>query len=175
MTPYPLARLSVAGEQPDDLHRLRQLDQKLRIAVEVVDVGGIAPGEARHRRDVLPVGDGHELALVLAILAECLYAERLLDQRHDADVVVVLLVFVGALAAHAAAPDAGDGRPLGIVHFGPHSWTTVSLTGSSMRVSFNTSPCCFNGSSAATPLPTPGKTGRPRGTLASARDRKKAS
>ena len=33
-----------------------------------------------------------------------------------------------------------------------------------MRVSFSTSPCCFNGSSAATPLPTPGKTGRPRGT-----------
>src|SRR4029453_6207030 len=74
---FYLARLPVAGEQPDDLHRLGQLDQKLRIAVEVVDVGGIAPGEARHRRDVLPVGDGHELALVLAILAERLHAERL--------------------------------------------------------------------------------------------------
>src|ERR1044072_8920976 len=100
--PAKLARLPMAGEQADDLHRLRQLDQKLRIAVEMMDVGGIAAGEAGHRRDVLPVRDGHELAFVLAILAEGLYAERLLDQRHDADVIVVILVFVGPLAPAAA-------------------------------------------------------------------------
>ena len=49
---------------------------------------------------------------LLAVLAKGLHAKRLLDQRLDADLVVVGFIFVGALARRAAAPDAGDGRPL---------------------------------------------------------------
>src|SRR5260221_2253171 len=168
----------MALEELHDLHGFRQFDQELLVPVEMMDVGRIASGEARHRGNVLPVGDRHEFGLMLAILAEGLDAERLLDQRLDADVVIVLFVLVGPFPGHATAPDAGDRRALFRFRahaFGPHSSTTVSVTGSRTRVSFSTSPSFLSGSSAATPLPTPGKTGRPRGTLARARDRKKAS
>src|SRR5216683_473428 len=125
-----------------------------------------------------PIGDRHELAFVLAVLPEGLHAQSLLDQRFDPDLVVVGFVLVRPLPPDTPAPDPRDRRPscrLLAHRCGPHSCTTVSVTGSSMRVSRSTSPCFLSGSSAATPLPTPGKTGRPRGTLACARVRKKAS
>src|SRR5262245_58180387 len=109
-----------------------------------MDAGRIAAGEGRHGLDALPVGDRHELALGVAILAQRLHTQGLLDQGRDADVVVLLLVLVGAFPRHATAPDARDGRTpfAGRAHaLGPHSCTTVSLTGSSMRVSFSSSPC----------------------------------
>ncbi len=37
------------------------VDQEFRIARQVVDAGGVAAGEAGHRLDALPIGDGHEL------------------------------------------------------------------------------------------------------------------
>ena len=54
-----------------------QLDQELRIALEMMDGGGLAAGERAHLLDALPIGDGHELGLVLAILAEGLDAQGL--------------------------------------------------------------------------------------------------
>src|SRR4051812_19618306 len=37
---------AMAGQQAQDLHRLRQLDQELRIPLKVVDAGRIASGKA---------------------------------------------------------------------------------------------------------------------------------
>jgi ribonuclease BN (tRNA processing enzyme) len=42
------SRPSVALEEPQDLHGFRQFDQELLVAVEVMDAGRIASGEARH-------------------------------------------------------------------------------------------------------------------------------
>jgi hypothetical protein len=53
-----------------DLDGLREFDQELGIAVEVVNLGRLAFGESRHRGEVWPIGDGREPTLVFAILAE---------------------------------------------------------------------------------------------------------
>ena len=80
------------------LHALRQLDQKLLVARQMVNAGRIAAGEPRHRLDALPIGDRDELALVRAILSQALHAHRLLDQGRDPDLIQIGLVFVGAHA-----------------------------------------------------------------------------
>jgi hypothetical protein len=64
----------------------------------MMNLSGIAARELTHSLNVLPIGDRHELGLVLAVLAECLDTERLLDERLDSGFVVVGFVLVGAVA-----------------------------------------------------------------------------
>jgi len=90
--------------------------RKFRIARQVMDLVGVAAGERTHRLDALPIRDRHELGLVRTILARRLHAERFLDQRLDADLVIVGFVFVGARPCRAAAPDADDVRLLSLHH-----------------------------------------------------------
>src|SRR5512145_732538 len=95
--------------QLKDLDRLRQLEEVFRVLLKVVDARWIRSGEARHRRHVFPVRNGHELRLGRAVLAQKLHAERLFLERADAELIEIALVFVGAIAGGAAAPDARDG------------------------------------------------------------------
>src|SRR5688572_4802059 len=88
----------VRSGDSEDLNTAWQLDQELRISIQMMDARRIATGETRHRLDAFPVGDRDELGLVCTILTQRLYAHRLFDQRLDADLVVVGLVFVGDLA-----------------------------------------------------------------------------
>ena len=92
----------MALQQLQHLHFLRELDEELPIPRQMMDSPRIAVREAAHRLDALPMGDRHELGLGRAILAEGLDGQRLPDQRFDADLVVVDLVLVGALARCAA-------------------------------------------------------------------------
>lgn len=62
-------RKAVAGQEAEDFHTLRELDQKLRIARQVVDLRGIATRERAHGFDTLPVRDCHEFRLGFAVLA----------------------------------------------------------------------------------------------------------
>src|ERR671918_1352288 len=101
---------AVALEEPQDLHPLRQLDQEFLIPLQMMDVKRVAGRERAHRLDVLPIGNRDELGLVLEILAKGLHAQRRLDERLDADFVVVGLVLVGAIASGAPAPDPGNCR-----------------------------------------------------------------
>src|SRR3954471_17240145 len=75
-----------------------------------MDAPWVVTGKARHRRDALPVRDGHELALAGAVLAQHLHAERFLHQRLDAMLVEIVGVFVGLGGRGAAAPYAGNRR-----------------------------------------------------------------
>src|SRR3954447_23340031 len=74
-----------------------------------MDLGRVTPSETRHGFDVLPIGDCHELGLRFAILSKTLDAESLLNERSDAGLKVVLLVFVSALALDAPPPNPGNG------------------------------------------------------------------
>ena len=55
---------AVAAAQAQHLHALGQLDQELRVALEMMHGGRIAAGEGAHLLHALPVGDGHEFGLV---------------------------------------------------------------------------------------------------------------
>ena len=65
----------------------------------------VAAGETGHRLDALPMGNGDELGLALAILAEELNAERLRLERPDALLVKISGIAVRNLATGNAAPD----------------------------------------------------------------------
>src|SRR5262245_59250046 len=107
------AACAVTRAQFQYLHLLRKLDQKLFVAVQMVDPSRIAVREAAHRLQAFPIRDRHELGLVLAVLAERLDSERLVQKRFDAGFVVVSLVLVCQAARGAAAPDADNRRCLG--------------------------------------------------------------
>ena len=70
----------MAGEQLEDLHRLRQLDQELRIPLKVVNAGRIGSGKGRHCRKAFLIRDRHKLGLALAVLPERLNSQRCLNQ-----------------------------------------------------------------------------------------------
>ena len=106
------ADLTVTRANLEYLHVLWQLDKKLFIALQVVNVGGVAIREGGHRLDAFPVGNRDELRFVGAIFPERLDAHCFFDQRFDADFVVVGLVLVSSFRLGATAPNAGDGRPL---------------------------------------------------------------
>ena len=101
---------SAAGDDVEDLHAARQLDQEFRIAIEVMDASGVAAGKARHRLHALPIRYRDELAFGLAVLAKQLHAESLFLERLDAGFVQIGRVLVGSFARGAAAPNAGDPR-----------------------------------------------------------------
>ena len=74
----PSHAAGVAERRPDlqYLHPVRQLDEELRIAVQVMDPFRVITGEARHGCHILPVRNRHELDFVLTLLAEGLHPER---------------------------------------------------------------------------------------------------
>ena len=94
------------GTYVEYLYILRQLNQKFRIAIEVMDSGRFVACKARHCVSAFPIGDCHELCLVRAIRPECLDAQGLLGQRFDSDLVVVGLIFVSTVSFGATTPDA---------------------------------------------------------------------
>src|SRR3546814_1874990 len=93
----------------DLLYPFRQLDQELRIALQMMDAPRVVAGEARHRLDAFPVGDRHELALVRPVLPQHMHAQGLVGERLDAVFVEIPCVVVGPGARRAAAPDARYG------------------------------------------------------------------
>jgi hypothetical protein len=86
-----------------------QLDQKLLIALEVVDSARVRSREPGHRLDTLPIGDRDEFTLICAVLSKELHAQGLLLERLDPMLVEVLGIFVCSSGRRATAPDAGDG------------------------------------------------------------------
>jgi hypothetical protein len=71
-------------------------------------MAAIRSGYGRLYLDLLSVGDGDELALGPAILAQRLDAKRRFLQRLDAGFVIVARIFVRLGGGHAAAPDPRD-------------------------------------------------------------------
>ena len=69
---------AAAGNDFENLHDLRQLDEELGIALKVMNPARIVPCEGRHSFDRRPIRDGDELCVVAAVLPEYLNAERLL-------------------------------------------------------------------------------------------------
>ena len=61
---------AMAREKTQDLHRLRQLEQKFRVPFEMMYLGGIAAREPAHGFDASPIGNRHKLGFVLAVLTE---------------------------------------------------------------------------------------------------------
>src|SRR5262249_10146472 len=102
---------AMTRKEAQDLHLLREFDEKFAIPFEVMNLSGMAARELAHGFDALSVGDSHELGFVLAVLAQCLDTERLFDERLDAGFVVVRFVLVGALARGSPAPDTNNDRP----------------------------------------------------------------
>src|ERR687891_2515614 len=100
----------MAFEEAQNLHLLRRFDKEFLVSFEGVNLCWIAARELAHRLDALPIGDRHELGFGLAVLAERLNAERLFDERLDANVVIVYFVLVGAIAWSSPAPDPNNGR-----------------------------------------------------------------
>jgi hypothetical protein len=72
--------MAMAGDDVQQLHVFRQFYQELRIAFQVMDPGGILPGEARHRLDALPAGNGHELAFLGPVLTRLPLGRSWLDR-----------------------------------------------------------------------------------------------
>jgi len=95
----------MCGAELVDLHGLGQFHQELRISRQMMDRGGLAPGEAAHRFDARPVRDRREFRDSLEIAAKRLHGERALQKRADAHLVVVPFIFIGAAARCGAAPD----------------------------------------------------------------------
>ena len=58
------------GRDLQHLHALGQLDQELRVARQMMNAPGVRPGEPLHALHDLPVGDGDELRILRAILAQ---------------------------------------------------------------------------------------------------------
>ena len=56
---------------------------KTRIPIQMMNLGRVTAGEARHRFQALPVGNRHELGFHLSILAQGLNSHSFLDQRLD--------------------------------------------------------------------------------------------
>ncbi len=75
---------TTAGNNVEYLHTLRQLDQELGVAFEMMNFRGIIAGEFRHRLHALPIRDCHELAFGLAIFAEHLHVQSFFFERLDA-------------------------------------------------------------------------------------------
>ena len=99
----------MALEEAQDLHLLRKLDQECLVPFEMMNPCGIAARELAHGLDAFPIGNRHELGVVLAVLAERLNTQRLVEERLDAGLVVVGFVRVGAVARGSPAPDADHG------------------------------------------------------------------
>jgi hypothetical protein len=57
------------------LDPVRQLNQEVPVAGQMMNFVGIAAGEIGHRGDVRPIGDGDELALGLEVFAKQLDPE----------------------------------------------------------------------------------------------------
>src|SRR5262249_3072647 len=97
---------TMALEEAQDLHLLREFDEEFLIPFEMMNLCRIAARKFAHRFDTLPIGDRHELGFVLAVLAQCLDTERLSAERLDTG-----FVLVGVIARGSPAPDSDNGRP----------------------------------------------------------------
>ena len=117
---------TMAGQDVEDLHAFRQLDQEFGIALQMVNAPRVIAGKARHRLHALPVRDRHKFGLAGALLTQQLHAERLLDERLDPVLVEIAFVLVGLFVGRATSPDPGDHRAhttAGIAHpTTPSSW-----------------------------------------------------
>src|SRR5262245_26917713 len=99
----------MALEETQDLHPLRKLDQEFIVPFEVMNLRRITARELAHGLNALPIGNRHELGFVLAVLAERLNTQCLVEERLDAGLVVVGFVLVGAVTQGSPAPDADNG------------------------------------------------------------------
>ena len=75
----PRCRSGRGSQRCEALNAFRQLDEELSVALQMVNPVRVISHEAGHRLEALPVRDGDEFALVLAILPQRLNTERLLD------------------------------------------------------------------------------------------------
>jgi hypothetical protein len=94
---------AMALEEPQNLGLLRELAEGLPISRQVMNSLPIAAREAAHGLNALPVGGRYELGLGPAVFAKGLDGQRLLDQRLDADLVVVGLVVAGSFLTFACS------------------------------------------------------------------------
>jgi hypothetical protein len=58
---------AMAREKAQDLHRLRQLEQKFLVPFEMMYLGGIAARELAHSLDAFPIRNRYELGFVRGI------------------------------------------------------------------------------------------------------------
>src|SRR6188472_2354361 len=93
-----------------DLHTIRQFDEEFGVSSKVMNTSRIAASQARHRLDALPIRNRHELRIGFPVLSECLYSQGFLEERLDADLVVVFLVLIGAVSRRPPPPDARNSR-----------------------------------------------------------------
>src|SRR5215831_3382539 len=100
---------TMALEEAQVLHLLREFDEEFLIPFEMMNLCRIAARKFAHRFDALPIGDRHELGFVLAVLAQHLDTERLFAERLDTDFIVVGFVLVGVIAR--GSPACGAVRP----------------------------------------------------------------
>jgi hypothetical protein len=78
----------------------------------MMNLRGIATCNLAHGLDAFPIGKRHELGFILAVLAERLDTQGLVEERLDACFVVVGFVLVGAVARGSPTSDADNGRLL---------------------------------------------------------------
>ena len=67
-----------------ELNALRQFDQELGVAIEMMNLDRVALCEGGHRLDVRPVGDSREPRFLVPVLAKELDAEGNLLKRRNA-------------------------------------------------------------------------------------------